>query len=189
MMTAFNFFSHGTQDIYPNIFLGVQHHFDHATITTIALIYNAGAIIGGIGFGMLSQRIGRRVTIVLAALLSLPVIPFWAFGSTALTLGIAAFLMQICVQGAWGVIPAHLNELSPPSIRATFPGVVYQLGNLLASYNATLQAGIGASMDHNYSWALAGVAGVVAVVIAVLVGFGVEAHSVHMGERAVPEVV
>jgi SHS family lactate transporter-like MFS transporter len=189
LMTAFNFFSHGTQDIYPNIFLGVQHGFDHATITTIALVYNAGAIIGGLGFGMLSQRIGRRVTIVLAALLCLPVIPFWAFGSTALTLGIAAFLMQICVQGAWGVIPAHLNELSPASIRATFPGVVYQLGNLLASYNATLQAGIGASMDHNYSWALAGVAGVVAVVIAVLVGFGVEAHGVHMGERAVPEVV
>jgi MFS transporter, SHS family, lactate transporter len=186
MMTAFNFFSHGTQDIYPNIFLGVQHHFDHGTITTIALVYNAGAIIGGLAFGILSQRIGRRVAIVLAVLLSLPVIPFWAFGTTALTLGIAAFLMQICVQGAWGVIPAHLNELSPPSIRATFPGVVYQLGNLLASYNATLQAGIGASMDHNYSWALAGVAGVVAVVIAVLVGFGMEAHGVHMGEHPAP---
>jgi SHS family lactate transporter-like MFS transporter len=186
LMTAFNFFSHGTQDIYPNIFLGVQHHFGHATITAIALIYNAGAVIGGIGFGMLSQRIGRRVTIVLAALLSLPVLPFWAFGNTALTLGVGAFLMQICVQGAWGVIPAHLNELSPPSIRAMFPGVVYQLGNLLASYNATLQAGIGARMDHNYSWALAGVAGVVAVVIAVLVGFGVEAHGVAMGEEAVP---
>jgi MFS transporter, SHS family, lactate transporter len=185
MMTAFNFFSHGTQDIYPNLFLGVQHHFDHATISTIALIYNAGAVVGGIGFGMLSQRIGRRVTIVLAALLSLLVLPFWAFGSTALTLGIGAFLMQICVQGAWGVIPAHLNELSPPSVRATFPGVVYQLGNLLASYNATLQAGIGEQMGHNYSWALAGVAGVVAVVIAVLVGFGVEAHGVAMGEDAV----
>jgi SHS family lactate transporter-like MFS transporter len=184
LMTAFNFFSHGTQDIYPNIFLGVQHGFSHATITTIALIYNAGAMIGGIGFGMLSQRIGRRAAIVLAALLSLPVIPLWAFGNTALTLGIGAFLMQIFVQGAWGVIPAHLNELSPPSIRATFPGVVYQLGNLLASYNATLQAGIGASMDHNYSWALAGVAGVVAVVIAVLVGFGREAHGVHMGHDA-----
>ena len=189
MMTAFNFFSHGSQDLYPNVFLGVQHGFDHATITTIALIYNAGAVIGGILFGALSQRIGRRATIVLAALLSLPVLPFWAFGSTALTLGIGAFLMQICVQGAWGVIPAHLNELSPPSIRATFPGVVYQLGNLLASYNATLQAGIGASMDHNYSWALAGVVGVVAVVIAVLVGFGVEAHDVKMGEDAVPEMV
>ena len=189
LMTAFNFFSHGTQDIYPNIFLGVQHHFDHATITTIALTYNAGAVIGGILFGALSQRIGRRVTIVLAALLSLLVLPLWAFGDTALMLGIGAFLMQICVQGAWGVIPAHLNELSPPSIRATFPGVVYQLGNLLASYNATLQAGIGESMDHNYSWALAGVAGTVAVVIAVLVGFGVEAHDVQMGDAAVPEVV
>jgi SHS family lactate transporter-like MFS transporter len=188
LMTAFNFFSHGTQDIYPNIFLGVQHHFDHATITTIALIYNVGAVIGGIGFGMLSQRIGRRVTIVLAALLSLPVLPFWAFGSTALTLGIAAFLMQVCVQGAWGVIPAHLNELSPASIRATFPGVVYQLGNLLASYNATLQAGIGERMSHNYSWALAGVAGVVALMISVLVGFGAEARDVAMGEDAVREV-
>jgi len=187
LMTAFNFFSHGTQDIYPNIFLGVQHGFDHATITTIALVYNAGAIIGGIAFGMLSQHIGRRVTIVLACLLCLPVIPFWAFGSTALTLAIGAFFMQICVQGAWGVIPAHLNELSPPSIRATFPGVVYQLGNLFASFNATLQAGIGASMDKNYSWALAGVAGVVAVVIALLVGFGVEAHGVHMGHDAVPK--
>ena len=187
LMTAFNFFSHGTQDLYPNIFLGVQHGFDHATVTTIALIYNAGAVIGGILFGALSQHIGRRVTIVMAALLSLPVLPFWAFGSTALTLGIAAFLMQICVQGAWGVIPAHLNELSPPSIRATFPGVVYQLGNLLASYNATLQAAIGERMGHDYSWALAGVAGVVAVVIAILVGFGTEARHVRMGEGALHE--
>jgi SHS family lactate transporter-like MFS transporter len=187
LMTAFNFFSHGTQDIYPNIFLGVQHGFDHGTITTIALIYNLGAVIGGLLFGALSQRIGRRTTIVLAALLSLPVLPLWAFGDSALTLGLGAFLMQICVQGAWGVIPAHLNELSPPSIRATFPGVVYQLGNLLASYNATLQAAIGERMNHNYSWALAGVAGVVAVVIAVMVGFGVEAKDVAMGADAVPE--
>ncbi len=187
MMTAFNFFSHGTQDIYPNIFLGVQHHFDHGTVTAIALIYNAGAVIGGIAFGALSQRIGRRVTIVLAALLSLPVLPLWAFASTPLLLGIGAFLMQICVQGAWGVIPAHLNELSPPSIRATFPGFVYQLGNLLASYNATLQAGIGADMGHDYSWALAGVAGVTAVVIALLVGFGVEARDAKMGSSVAAE--
>jgi SHS family lactate transporter-like MFS transporter len=114
MMTAFNFFSHGTQDIYPNLFLGVQHGFDHGTITTIALIYNAGAVIGGIAFGALSQRIGRRTAIVIACVLSLPVLPFWAFGTTPLVIGIGAFLMQICVQGAWGVIPAHLNELSPP---------------------------------------------------------------------------
>jgi len=181
MMTAFNFFSHGTQDIYPNVFLGVQHGFDHGTITTIALIYNAGAVIGGIAFGALSQRIGRRTAIVLACVLSLPVLPFWAFGTTPLVIGIGAFLMQVCVQGAWGVIPAHLNELSPPSIRATFPGFVYQLGNLLASYNATLQAGIGERMGHDYSWALAGVAGTVAIVIALLVGFGKEARNVQMG--------
>jgi SHS family lactate transporter-like MFS transporter len=181
MMTAFNFFSHGTQDIYPNLFLGVQHGFDHGTITTIALIYNAGAVIGGIAFGALSQSIGRRTAIVIACVLSLPVLPFWAFGTTPLVIGIGAFLMQICVQGAWGVIPAHLNELSPPSIRATFPGFVYQLGNLLASYNTTLQAGIGEQMGHNYSWALAGVAGSVAIVIALLVGFGREARGVQMG--------
>jgi SHS family lactate transporter-like MFS transporter len=187
LMTAFNFFSHGTQDIYPNIFLKVQHGFDPATITKIALIYNAGAVIGGILFGALSQRIGRRVTIVIAALLSLPVLPLWAFGETPVILGLGAFLMQICVQGAWGVIPAHLNELSPASIRATFPGVVYQLGNLLASYNATLQASIGERTEpHNYSWALAGVAGTVAVIIAILVGFGVEAHDVKMGEDVAP---
>ncbi|MGD0723641.1 MAG: MFS transporter [Roseiarcus sp.] len=187
LMTAFNFFSHGTQDIYPNIFLRKQHGFDPATVSKITLIYNAGAVIGGILFGMLSQRIGRRVTIVIAALLSLPVLPFWAFGETALTLGIGAFLMQICVQGAWGVIPAHLNELSPPSIRATFPGVVYQLGNLFASYNLTLQTAIGARWDPpNYSWSLVGVAGVVAVVIALLVGFGIEARDVAMGQEPSP---
>jgi SHS family lactate transporter-like MFS transporter len=89
--------------------------------------------------------------------------------------------MQFMVQGAWGVIPAHLNELSPPEVRATFPGLVYQLGNFLASANAPLQAAIGGAMGHDYSWALAGVAGAAAVVIAVLVGFGREARDVVMG--------
>ncbi len=181
MMTAFNFFSHGTQDLYPSAFLSVQHHFSHATVTTIALVYNAGAILGGIGFGALSERIGRRFAIILASLLALPVLPLWAFSSTPFWLGVGAFLMQICVQGAWGVVPAHLNELSPPEIRATFPGFVYQLGNFLASYNATIQAAIGAHMNHTYSWALAGVAGTVAVLIALLVGFGPEARDIGMG--------
>lgn len=184
MMTAFNFFSHGTQDLYPSAFLGVQHHFSHATITTIALIYNVGAIIGGIAFGALSERIGRRTAIVIASLLALPLLPLWAFAASPVWLAVGAFLMQVCVQGAWGVIPAHLNELSPAEIRATFPGFVYQLGNFLASYNATLQAGIGAHMNHNYSWALASVAGVAAVLIALLVGFGVEARGIRMGRRA-----
>jgi SHS family lactate transporter-like MFS transporter len=180
-MTAFNFFSHGTQDLYPSAFLGGQHKFSVATISTIAIIYNIGAMAGGLLFGTLSQRIGRRAAIVIAALLSLPVLPLWAFGGTPVVLAIGAFLMQVCVQGAWGVIPAHLNEISPPEIRATFPGVVYQLGNLLASANATIQSVIADHMDHNYSYALAGVAGIVAVAIALLIGFGGEARQRDMG--------
>ena len=186
MMMAFNFFSHGTQDLYPSAFLSVQHHFSHQTITTIALVYNAGAIVGGLAFGTLSQYIGRRTAIVLASLLALPVIPLWAFSNSPVWLAVGAFLMQICVQGAWGVIPAHLNEISPPEIRATFPGFVYQLGNFLASFNATLQAAIGANMGHTYSWALAGVAGCAAVCIALFVGFGVEAREVRMGYDGQP---
>ncbi|MCF3945551.1 MFS transporter [Acidiphilium sp. AL] len=180
LMMAFNFFSHGSQDLYPNVFLGVQHHFSHATITTIALIYNAGAIIGGIAFGALSQRIGRRLTIGIAAGLALPLIPLWAFSSTPLMLGLGAFLMQICVQGAWGIIPVHLNELSPKEIRATFPGFVYQLGNFLASYNATLQASFAASHNHNYGLAMALVVGIVAAIIVVLMIFGREAKDISM---------
>ena len=186
MMMAFNFFSHGTQDLYPSAFLSVQHHFSHDTITTIALVYNAGAIVGGIAFGSLSQRIGRRTAIITASLLALPVIPLWAFSNSPVWLAVGAFLMQVCVQGAWGVIPAHLNEISPAEIRATFPGFVYQLGNFLASFNATLQAGIGAHMGNAYSWALAGVAGAAALCITVFVGFGVEAREVRMGHTADP---
>ena len=180
-MTAFNFFSHGTQDLYPSAFLGGQHKFSVATISTIAIIYNLGAMAGGLLFGTLSQRIGRRAAIVIAALLSLPVLPLWAFGTTPVVLAIGAFLMQVCVQGAWGVIPAHLNEISPPEIRGTFPGVVYQLGNLLASANATIQSTIADHMGHTYSYALAGVAAIVAVLIALLIGFGGEARHQEMG--------
>jgi len=182
LMTAFNFFSHGTQDIYPSVFLGVQHKFSTSTVSTIAVVYNIGAICGGLFFGSLSQRIGRRLAIVIAALLSLLALPLWAFGETPLLIGVGAFFMQFFVQGAWGVVPAHLNELSPASIRGTFPGLVYQLGNFIASGNATIQSSIGARMGHNYSWALAGVAGMAAVVIALFVGFGREACDVRMGE-------
>ena len=181
LMAAFNFFSHGTQDIYPKAFLKVQHGFDHGTITAIAITYNIGAMLGGLCFGALSQKIGRRRAIVIAALLSLPVIPLWAFSNSPWILALGAFLMQFMVQGAWGVIPAHLNELSPADIRGTFPGFVYQLGNFLASYNATLQTAIGAHYNHNYSYALAGVAGVVAVVIAVLISLGTERRHLQMG--------
>lgn len=182
LMMAFTFFSHGTQDIYPNVFLGVQHGFSAGTITVIALLYNASGIAGGLVFGSLSQHIGRRRAIMAAAILALPIIPLWAFSTEPFWLGLGAVLIQFCVQGAWGVIPAHLNELSPRAIRATFPGFVFQLGNLLASYNATLQAGIGEAMGKDYSWALAGVAGVAVMLMVLLVAFGPEARNVKMGD-------
>lgn len=138
LMTAFNFFSHGTQDLYPT-FLEVQRKFSTTTVGTIAVVHNVGAILGGITFGLLSERIGRRRAIVLASLLAIPVIPLWVYSSGPLLLALGAFLMQFAVQGAWGVIPAHLNELSPDGIRGTFPGFTYQLGNLLASANGTLR--------------------------------------------------
>jgi len=181
LMTAFNFFSHGTQDLYPT-FLQVEHGLSPHAVGIIAAIYNIGAIIGGIICGSLSEKFGRRRMIIICSLLSLPIIPLWAFSSSASMLALGAFLMQVMVQGAWGVIPAHLNELSPNAARATFPGFVYQLGNLLASANATIQAGIAVHNGNNYGLALALVAGIVAVVIALFTAFGREAKGVAFGQ-------
>jgi SHS family lactate transporter-like MFS transporter len=180
LMTAFNFFSHGTQDLYPT-FLQVQHGLSPHEVGLIAVIYNTGAIIGGISFGSLSERFGRRRIIIICAALSLIVLPLWAFSTTAVWLAVGAFLMQVTVQGAWGVIPVHLNELSPDDARGTFPGFVYQLGNLIASVNATLQAGIAVRYGGNYAIALAVVAGTVAVVIMILTALGTEAKGVVFG--------
>jgi SHS family lactate transporter-like MFS transporter len=177
LMTALNFLAHGTQDLYP-AFLQLQRHFSQHTVGLIAIVYNIGAILGGLSFGAFSQRIGRRRAIVIAALLVLPLIPVWAYGAAPLTLAFGAFLMQFFVQGAWGVVPAHLNELSPEDMRGTFPGFTYQIGNLLASVNATLQAGIAEANGGNYAFALATVAAIVAVTLAVLALFGPEAHGV-----------
>ncbi|HFK7185902.1 TPA: MFS transporter [Serratia odorifera] len=171
LMAAFNFFSHGTQDMYP-VFLKVQHGFSPETVSIIAISYNIASIIGGVLFGVLSEKIGRKKAIIIAALLALPVIPLWAFSSGSLMLGIGAFLMQFMVQGAWGVVPTYLNELVPSNTRAVLPGFVYQLGNLIASVNATLQATIAERHGHNYGMAMAIIAGTVAIVIAVLVFFG-----------------
>jgi SHS family lactate transporter-like MFS transporter len=182
MMTAFNFFSHGSQDAYPNLYLKIQHGFDTKTLSLMTGIANVGAIFGGIGFGWLSERIGRRRAIMIAALLALPVIPFWAFGSTPVILGIGAFFIQVSVQGAWGIVPVHLNELSPPEIRATFPGVVYQLGNLIASVNLPIQVAIAEAHGNNYGLAMAIVVGTVAVVISLLVAFGPENRGIAMAD-------
>jgi MFS transporter, SHS family, lactate transporter len=180
LMTAFNFLSHGTQDLYPT-FLQVQHKLSPQAVGTIAVIYNIGAIVGGIVCGSLSERVGRRRTIIGAALLCLPVLPLWAFSSSAALLALGSFLMQFMVQGAWGVIPAHLNELSPDQARGTFPGFVYQLGNLLASANATIQAAMAVYFGGDYGLALAIVAGTTAIAIAVMTLLGVEAKGVEFG--------
>jgi SHS family lactate transporter-like MFS transporter len=180
LMTAFNFFSHGTQDLYPT-FLEVQQKLTPHMVSIIAVVYNIGAICGGLLFGTLSERFGRRRCIVMAALLSLPVIPLWAFSNSVALIAIGAFLMQFMVQGAWGVVPVHLNEISPDTARGTFPGFVYQLGNLIASVNATLQAGMAAHFGGNYGLALALVAGCFAIVIAMLTAVGDEAKGIVFG--------
>ena len=186
LMAAFNAFSHGTQDLYPT-FLQVQRHLDPQTVGAIAVVYNIGAILGGLAFGALSERIGRRNGIVIASLLALPLIPLWAYGPGPIWLAIGAFFMQVAVQGAWGIVPAHLNELSPEEVRGTFPGFTYQLGNLLASGNATLQAWIAESHGNDYAFALAIVAGVVAVCVALFAWFGEEARGVRFaGARPHP---
>jgi SHS family lactate transporter-like MFS transporter len=174
MMTCFNFLSHGTQDIYPT-FLEQQRGLSTHTVSIIAIIYNIGAIMGGVSFGLLSNTIGRRLAIILAALLVLPVIPLWVQATTPTYLAIGAFLIQFFVQGAWGVVPAHLNEISPDGVRGTFPGFAYQMGNLFASYNATLQAGIATDHGGNYALALGLVTGIVAILLAIVTGFGREA--------------
>jgi SHS family lactate transporter-like MFS transporter len=173
LMAAFNAFSHGTQDLYPT-FLQQQHHFSTHLTGTLTAIMNVGAIVGGISFGIWSERIGRKRTIIIASLLALPVLPLWAFSATPLLLAIGAFLMQVAVQGAWGIVPVHLNELSPAAARALFPGFAYQLGNLLMSRNGVFQAQIAESHGNDYALALAIFGGGMALVIALWTALGPE---------------
>ncbi|MDR3437491.1 MFS transporter [Telmatospirillum sp.] len=184
IMFAINTFSHSSQDLYPNAFLKVQHGLSSHQVSTIAIVYSIGAILGCLTAGTLSQRFGRRRTIVATALGSILIIPIWAFSSDPVWLAVGAFCMQFMVQGCFGVVPAHLNELSPPEVRGTFPGFTYQLGNLLAAGNATVQSMIADHMNHDYSYALAGGVGIGAVIVALLIGLGIEARDMKMGKEA-----
>jgi SHS family lactate transporter-like MFS transporter len=170
LMFAFNSLSHGTQDLYPT-FLTKGLQLGPRAVMFVAVVANLGALAGGIVFGNWSERIGRRRAIVVAALLTLPMIPLWAYSHTIPMLALGGFLMQFMVQGAWGVIPAHLNELSPPAVRGTFPGFAYQVGNLLSSKNSVLQAKLveqryGGSFPPVLAWTVVIVASLVAVVTA-----------------------
>lgn len=173
LMTGFNAFSHGTQDLYPT-FLQKDHGFSAQLTGAIAIVYNIGAIAGGLVFGTMSERIGRKKAIVTAALLSLPIIPLYALAHSVATLLAGAFLMQFMVQGAWGVVPAWLGELSPGPVRATFPGLAYQLGNLISSQNNEVQSIAAEHFRLGYGPILAATVAIVAVYVAVVAAFGRE---------------
>jgi SHS family lactate transporter-like MFS transporter len=174
LMFAFNSFSHGSQDLYPT-FLTKGHQFAPPTVMFITFVCNIGALLGGILFGTWSEKIGRRRAIVIAALLAIPVIPLWAYSHTVAMLAVGGFLMQFMVQGAWGVIPAHLNELSPPAVRGTFPGFAYQLGNLLSSRNGVFQGKLVETRHAGaYQPVLAGTVALVAALVAVVTWSGRE---------------
>jgi SHS family lactate transporter-like MFS transporter len=184
LMTAFNWMSHGTQDVYPTF---LKAHEDGGlglaatTATWIVVLYNIGATIGGVTFGALSQRFGRRYTIAFCALLGLPIVPLFAWSSSAGWLALGAFLMQIVVQGAWGVIPAHLTEMSPDTIRGFYPGVTYQLGNCLAAFNLPIQESLASS--HGYPFALTATVVPVLIAVAGLTLLGKEARGIEFGGR------
>ena len=180
LMFAFNSFSHGTQDLY-GTFLERNRGLSPQTAGLIGVIASIGALAGGIIFGAWSERIGRRRAIVTAALLALPMIPLWAYSHSVPLIALGGFLMQFMVQGAWGIIPAHLNELSPPTVRGTFPGLTYPLGNLLASKNQVIQAKLveqrfGGSFPPVFAWTVA----VVAVLVAAVTLLGKEAKGVDL---------
>jgi SHS family lactate transporter-like MFS transporter len=159
-LAAMNGMSHGTQDLYAT-FLEKGRGFSHAAVTLLSVIAAVGAIGGGILFGTLSQRFGRRAMVMVCAVLAACAIPLWAFSPTITLLAAGAFAMQFAVQGAWGVIPAHLNELSPADVRGTFPGLTYQLGNLIAAGVAQFEASV--AKHYGYAQAMA------TVVLSVLV--------------------
>jgi SHS family lactate transporter-like MFS transporter len=178
LMTAFMSFSHGTQDVYPT-FLATYAKLTPQIVGLIGVLYGIGSIAGGIAFGALSERWGRKRAIVVAALLSIPVIPLYAYGHSAVTLGIGAVLMQFMVQGAWGVVPAYLTELSPAPVRATAPGLAYQLGGLITSWNGKAQALI-AERTGNYPLVLTMTVIIVALTLAGLALAGREAKGQEM---------
>ncbi|MBS1799325.1 MAG: MFS transporter [Acidobacteria bacterium] len=188
LMTAFNSFSHGTQDLYPTL-LEKDHGLSPSHVGLIVVISNVGALLGGIISGALSERFGRKRMIIIAALSAIPMIPLWAWSHTIPMLALGGFLMQFAVQGAFGIIPAHLNELSPGPVRAVFPGFAYQLGNLVSSRNGVFQAAFaqrysGGVLTTVMSWTVV----VGAIAIALVTGLGREARGEDWtkSEEAVP---
>ena len=177
-MMMMNFISHGTQDMYPT-FLKQQRGFAPREVAVIAIIYNIGALTGGIVVGLLSDRFGRRRAMITALLLAILMIPLWAYAPGTLWLVLGAFSMQFFVQGAWGVIPAHITELSPNAVRGFLPGFAYQCGVLLAGSVAYIEAVFAKHMD--YSHAMAVTALTVFTIGAVVISLGPEKKGLDFG--------
>ncbi len=180
LMTAFNYMSHGTQDLYAT-YLQKQRGFNSDQTSQIAIIYALGMICGGSVVGQLSQSWGRRRVIILAAIGGMLLIPLWIFAPTTALLIVGGFSIQFMVQGAWGVVPVHLNELSPGAFRGTFPGLAYQLGNFAAAYAAQQQAWLAehfrrANGEPNYALTMALVSAAVFVAVIFLAAIGREEH-------------
>jgi len=178
LMTAFNAMAHGTQDMYQT-FLGEQRHYGVTQKATTGIIYAIGAICGGTMVGHLSQKWGRRRSIALCCVLGIMLIPMWVFSPGYAFLVVGGFAMQFMVQGAWGIVPVHLNELSPDAVRGTFPGFAYQLGNLFAANTAVVEARLAyhfhdASGHPDYAKALGLCALVTFVVLIFLAAIGPE---------------
>jgi SHS family lactate transporter-like MFS transporter len=177
VMVVMSCLSHGTQDLYPDFLKSLPSIknamvFGMKPLYGIPIIYNIGAITGAIFFGHFSERIGRRYAIMAALLLSLLAIPAWAFGGSVLMLVVGSYVMQTGVQGAFGVIPAHLNELSPDAVRSLFPGFVYQLGVLIASPAVSFEFLL---RDHyGYPWALTLFEVIVIVLLLIIFAVGPE---------------
>lgn len=178
LMTMMNFVSHGTQDMYPT-FLKVHRGFSPQTTAIVSMIANLGALTGGICVGLFSDRFGRRRGMICALLLAVLMIPLWAYAPTTALLMLGAFLMQFMVQGAWGVIPAHITELSPDSVRGFLPGFAYQCGVLIAGTVAYLEATFARRM--NYANAMSLTALTVFLICAVVVALGREKKGIEFG--------
>ncbi len=180
LMTLFNCFSHGTQDLYP-LFLQVEKGFGTDLTGKLAVIGPIGAILGGLFFGALSEKIGRKKAIVIASALSIPILWLWAFGSTPLMLGLGVFWLQVMVQGAWGVVPVHLNELSPDPVRATLPGLTYQIGNFISASVPWLLTTWAEANSKQYGQTMAEFIGIVAVLLVIVTALGPEAKGQKFG--------
>jgi MFS transporter, SHS family, lactate transporter len=180
LMTMMNFISHGTQDLYPT-FLQHARGFSVSTTSIISIISMTGALAGGLVFGHMSDRRGRRKSMVIAALLGVLTIPLWVLAQNETLIVLGAFAMQFMVQGAWGIIPAHINELSPPQLRGFFPGLAYQCGVLIASTSAYIEARL--AQHFSYASAMGAMAAAVLLIGAVVIWAGPEAKGVSFVGR------